>query len=85
MKYYRITCQTPFVGENNDYFLATDFKDELEIYAYECAYENGLEWYDEQTLEEIGMTEEEYYEECTVSSIEEITEKEYYENCPWKK
>ena len=83
MRYYKITCHTPFVGEENDYYIATESRKELEAFIDECIYENGNEWYDEQTLEEQDMTEEEYYADCGVSSIEEISEEEYYEACPW--
>ena len=83
MRYYKITCHTPFVGEENDYYIATESRKELEAFIDECIYENGNEWYDEQTLEEQDMTEEEYYADCGVSSIEEISEEKYYEACPW--
>ena len=83
MKYYRVTCHTPFVGEENDYYIATESRKELEAFIDECVYENGNEWYDEQTLEEQGMTEDEYYADCGVSCVEEIYEEEYYEACPW--
>ena len=34
--------------------------------------------------EENDFTDEEYYAECHVISIEENTEEEYYEACPWE-
>lgn len=83
MRYYKVTCHTPFVGEENDYYIATESRKELDKFIDECIYENGNEWYDEQTLEEQGMTEDEYYADCGVSGIEEISEEEYYEACPW--
>lgn len=76
MKYYRITCFTPFVGEENDYYIATESKKELVAFADECTYENGFEWCDDYDLEMHGMTEEDYYFECGCH-IEEITEQEY--------
>lgn len=76
MKYYRITCYTPFVGEENDYYIATDSRKDLERFADECVYDNGNEWYDEQTLEEQDMTEEDYYADCGCH-IEEIDEEEF--------
>jgi hypothetical protein len=84
MKYYRITCHTPFVGEENDYYIATESRKELEAFIDECVYENGNEWYDEQSLEEQGMTEDEYYAECGVTRVDEITADEFYEACPWE-
>lgn len=79
MKYYKITCYTPFVGEENDYYIATDIENELRSFADECVYDNGNDWYDEQTLEENDMTEEEYYAECGCH-ITEITDIEFREN-----
>jgi hypothetical protein len=70
VKYYKITCYTPFVGEENDYYIATEFEDELLKFAADCVYENGNDWYDEQTLEENDMTEEEYYAECGYRCVE---------------
>ena len=80
MRYYRITCETPFVGEENDYYIATDSQKELDAFVSECIYENGMEWWDE----DCGMDEEEYYEDCDVKRIEEITAEEFYEACPWE-
>ena len=76
MKYYRITCYTPFVGEENDYYIATDSRKELERFADDCVYDNGNEWYDELTLEEQDMTEEDYYADCGCY-IEEIDKEEF--------
>lgn len=76
MKYYRITCYTPFCGEENDYYYATDDLKDLEEYADECAYINGNEWYDESALEEQDMTEDDYYAECGCT-VEEIDEEEF--------
>ena len=83
MKYYKITCHTPFVGEENDYYISVFNNEELYREIDECVYENGNEWYNEQTLEEQDMTEDEYYARCGVSGIDEISEEEYYEACPW--
>ena len=85
MLYYKITCGTPFVGEENDYYIATDSRKELEKFIDECIYVNGLEWYDRDTLESYDFTEEEYYAECHLANLCEITEEEYYEACPWDK
>ena len=84
MTYYKITCSTPFVGEENNYYLKIFHDDELQKAVDECVYECSNEWYDERSLEENDFTEEEYYAECHVISIEEITEEEYYEACPWE-
>ena len=81
MKYYRITCETPFVGEENDYYIATDNEKELDKFVSECIYENGNEWWEE----DCGMDEEEYYARCDVKSMEEITAEEFYEACPWER
>ena len=81
IKYYRVTCETPFVGEENDYYIATDDKNELEAFVTDCIYENGNEWWDE----DCGMDEEEYYEGCDVKCVKEITAEEFYEACPWER
>ena len=82
MKYYKITCYTPFVGESNDYYIKTNSQKEFEKLADECVYENANEWCDDQTLEENGMSEDDYYADCGYYS-EEIDREEYLENCPW--
>ena len=85
MIYYKITCGTPFSGEENDYYIATNSKKELEKFIDECIFENGLEWCDDDTFELYGFTEEEYFAECHLIDLREITEEEYYEACPWDK
>ena len=84
MRYYHVTGYTPFVGEVCDFYIATDSKEELNEFVFECIYSTGNEWYDEQTLIENDMTEDEYYAECYAVSGE-ISEEEYYENCPWER
>lgn len=83
MKYYKITCGTPFVGEENDYYIATNSEKELKKFIDDCEYENGLEWYDDDMLELYGFTDEEYFAECHLVDLREITEEEHYEECPW--
>ena len=83
MKYYKVVCGTPFLGEENDFYIRVFNDEELRREVDECVYECGNEWYDEQTLEENDMDEEEYYAGCYVIKCEEITEEEYYEACPW--
>ena len=87
MKYYKIVCGTPFVGEENEFYWAgSSIKDLRERgVIMDCLYETGNEWYDEQTLEENDMDDDEYYAGCYVVKIEEITQDEYYEACPWEK
>lgn len=81
IKYYCITCETPFVGEENDYYIATNNQKELDTFVAECIYENGNEWWDDSC----GMDEEEYFEGCDVKCVEEITAEEFYEACPWER
>ena len=85
MKYYKITCGTPFVGEENDYYIATDDKKELDTFIDDCIYENGLEWCDDYELEMHDMTEEEYFAECGLVGLLEISKEEFLEACPWVK
>lgn len=63
-KFYRVTCYTPFCGEESvDYIVATN-EDELHIAVQELCYENGANWYDEAIEENYYMTKEEYYDNC---------------------
>ena len=85
MKFYRVTCYTPFVGEESDFYIKSFDETDLRRQVDDCVYENGLEWYDEQTLEENDMSEDDYYANCGVSLIKEITKDEYYKECTWDK
>ena len=85
MKYYLVTCATPFVGEENDYYVAVESKEDLDAFVLDVIYENANEWYDLQTLDENDMTEDEYYAGCHARRVEEITEEEYYDACPWER
>lgn len=83
MKYYRVTVYTPFCGEEADHYIKAESRGKLEEIAAELAYENGLEWCDDQVLEEQDMTEAEYFADCGYG-YEEITLEEYNNNCdPW--
>lgn len=79
MKYYRVTVYTPFCGEEADHYIKAESRGKLEDIAADLAYENGLEWCDDQTLEENDMSEDDYYAECGYR-IQEIDEDEYREN-----
>ena len=84
MKYYKIVCRTPFCGEECEYFIKVFHDEELRRVIDECVYETGMEWYDSELLDVYDYTEDEYYAECGVKSIDEITEEEYREACPWE-
>lgn len=77
MRYYEIHCETPFCGEDNYFYIASDNYEEVEAFASECETENGYEWWD-TVLEEDGWDEEDYFEQCS-STIKEITKEEYEE------
>ena len=81
MRYYRITCHTPYVGEDNDYYVAVNNMAELEEAIENCVIENANEWYDEEIKEDYP-NEEEYYAEC-YHELEEVYKEEYLENNPW--
>lgn len=83
MKFYIVTCHTPFVGEENDFYIKSNDEADLRRQIDECVYDNGLEWYDERALEECDMSEDDYYADCDVTSLKEITKEEYLEYCPW--
>lgn len=72
VKYYRVTAHTPFCGEENDYYIATDSLQELHEFMDECAYDNGLEWYED----DLEMDDATYFDEC-YCDYEEILEFEY--------
>ena len=82
--YYRITCYTPYCGEENDYYTRVKDDKELLKFADEFIIDNANEWYDESEVGEDYPDIEDYYAECYYK-IEEITAKEYYENNPWDK
>lgn len=83
MKFYKVTCHTPFVGEESDFYIKSYNEEDLRRQVDDCVFDNGSDWYDTQTLEECDMTEDDYYAECGVTSLEEITKEEYLKNCPW--
>ena len=83
MRYYRITCHTPYVGEDNDYYVGVRDRAELEAAIEECLYENANEWYDEEIRVDYP-DEDEYYAECYYE-LEEIDKEEYLEYCPWER
>ena len=85
MKFYKITCHTPFVGEETDYYIKSYDESDLCRQIDDCVYENGNDWYDSETLYENDMSEDDYYAECGVSRYEEITKEEYLRHCPWDK
>lgn len=74
-KYYRIIARTPYCGETNYYYIATDSKDELMRFASECVDDNANEWYDDQAAEEYPDWDD-YLVEC-YCDIEEIPFEEY--------
>ena len=84
MKYYRITCHTPYVGEHNDYYARVKNTKELLKLAEEFTIDNANEWYDEEEVGEDYPDIEDYYAECYYG-IDEIDAEEYYENNPWDK
>lgn len=83
MKFYKVTCHTPFVGEESDFYIKCYDERDLRRQVDDCVYDNGSDWYDEQTLEEYDMTEDDYYADCGVTSLEEITKEEYLKQHPW--
>lgn len=76
-KYYRIHCFTPYCGEDNYFYICSDDYAEVERYAEDCAYDNGSEWWDEESTADWVENGDEfdaqslYYEECGYD-IEEI-------------
>ena len=83
MKYYKIVCYTPFVGEENTYYIKSFNHEDLVRQIDDCVYENGVDWLDNEILKENDMTEEEYFAECGCWEVKEITIEEYLKNNPW--
>lgn len=83
MKFYKVTCHTPFVGEESDFYIKCYDENDLRRQIDDCVYDNGNDWYDSETLYENDMSEDDYYAECGVSGFEEITKEEYLRYCPW--
>ena len=83
-RYFIIKTETGYVGEYNEYYVAITMNSEedpslnlnLMKTIDDCVYENALEWYDENEVDE---TFDEYLEECD-ATWEEISRKEYEEN-----
>ena len=82
-KYCKITCSTPFVGEENEYFYKFTEPEQLAKYIPECVYKNAMEWFDPQ-IRDLYHDEDQYIAVCSYV-WEYITKEEYYENCPWDK
>lgn len=76
IKYYLITCETPFCGEQGHYLYATEDEKALHEFACSCTEANAQEWFDAESLEENDMDEDDYYGGCSYS-IDEITEEEF--------
>lgn len=83
MKYYRITCYTPYCGEENTYYFKTKDPAALAKFIDECVIENADEWRNDQVEEDYHNIEE-YYDDCTYC-WKLITKEEYEEECPWDK
>lgn len=79
MRYFWFTVYTPFVGEDKDVFIAAEDYEAAKAKAADAAGENGMEWCDEQSLEDYDMTEEDYYEQCGYDLKKEISDMQYNE------
>lgn len=83
MKYYRLTCHTPYVGEDNTYYFKADNPTAVAKIVEEYVIENADEWYNEEVAEDYPDIED-YYADCSYI-WELITKEEYEEECPWDK
>jgi hypothetical protein len=83
-RYFIIKTETGYVGERNEYYVVITMNSEedpslnlnLMKTIDDCVYENALEWYDENEVDE---TFDEYLEECS-ATWKEISCKEYEES-----
>ena len=89
MKYFKITCETPYCGTTMEDYRKAETKEEVEDYAKELARQNAESYeylvsgWDDENFE--GLTEEEqqdelesYYADCDYT-VEEISYEEYCE------
>lgn len=83
MRYYKLTCHTPYVGEDNDYYFKADNPTTVAKIIEGYVIENADEWYDEKVAEDYPDIED-YYTDCSYI-WELITKEEYEEECPWDK
>ena len=84
MQYYKIVCCTPFVGEENTYYIKASNHEDLVRQIDDCVYENGMEWLDDEALDFYNMSEDDYFAECGCRKVEEISIAEYLEANPWE-
>ena len=77
MIYYHCVVYTPFCDEEADVYIADTDYSYVEWKAYDAARENGIEWLDDEILNE-EFDEDEYFAECGFKSMEQITEQEYH-------
>ena len=84
MRYYKIVCCTPFVGEENTYYIKASNHEDLVKQIDDCVYENGMEWLDDETLDFYDTSEDDYFAECGCRDVEEISIDEYLEANPWE-
>ena len=75
MKYYRITAKTPYCGEYNYYYIATDSHYDLMEFASECVDDNANEWYSDNDYNYPEW--DDFLADC-YCDIEEIDEAEFY-------
>lgn len=89
MRYFKITCETPYCGTTMEDYFKAETKEEVEDYAEELARQNAESYeylvsgWDDENFE--GLTEEErqdelesYYADCDYI-VEEISYEEYCE------
>ena len=76
MIYYHCVVYTPFCGEEADVYIADTDYSYVEWKAYDAARENGMEWLDDEKLDE-EFDEVEYLGECGFRCMKQITEQEY--------
>lgn len=74
MKYFRITCKTPYCGEEADYYFATEDMEALESFVADAIADNAMSWFDEDNNENEDW--DNYFAEC-YADTEEIDEKTY--------
>ena len=78
MKYYRIVAHSPYCGECNYYYFATESEEELMKYACECVEDNAHEWYAGEGADENYPEWDDYIDDC-YCVIDEIDEDVYKE------
>ena len=86
MLYYEIKCSTPYIGEEDYYYVKIEehslrYIDDI---ANNYMYRYVELSYDKQAREDYNDNFDDYFNDCHYT-VAQISEEEYYDECPWDK